>query len=370
MKTDISKVAIFISFSGQGGVEHMVSNLARGLLDKGIEVEIILVKARGDHLSNIPKNIKVVSLGAKHTFTSLFKLANYLKNAQPDALLAAKDRAIKVAVLARIISRQKFFLGGRLGTTVSAALKGKSRLRKWLWYSSMKLFYRGVDRIIAVSQGVADDVMDITGLSGQRVTVVRNPVWRPELAARANEKAGHPWLDSIDSPVIIGAGRLTRQKDFPTLIRAFAQVRTARPCKLIIMGEGNLRASLEALAETLGVAEDVSLPGFIANPYAFLSRASLFVLSSAWEGSPNVLTEALALGVPVVSTDCPSGPVEILDRGRYGKLVKIGDVTALTSAMNEALDHPLDPELLKQAVKEYNIDTCAEGYLKALIPDI
>ena len=344
----------------------MVSNLARGLLDKGLHVDIVLVKARGDHLAGIPKEVNVVSLGARHTFTSLFKLANYLRKSRPDAVLAAKDRAIKVAVLARIISRTKFKLAGRLGTTVSAALKGRGWFKKFLWYSSMRLFYRGVDKIIAVSRGVADDVLRITQLPPDRVTVVRNPVWRPELAEHAAKPAEHPWFGDSHIPVILGAGRLTRQKDFPTLIRAFTQLRKQMPCRLIIMGEGNLRPELEALASRLGVAEDVALPGFIANPYSFLSNSKLFVLSSRWEGSPNVLTEALVLGVPVVSTDCPSGPTEILENGRYGKLVTIGDVDAMAQAMKETLSNPLKPEVLKQAVKEYTMETSTLGYLKAL----
>jgi glycosyltransferase involved in cell wall biosynthesis len=359
-------IAIFISFSGQGGVEHMVSNLARGFLEQGFHVDIVLVKARGDHLASIPKAVNIVSLGAKHTYTSLFKLSGYLKQSRPDAVLAAKDRAIKVAVLARIISRTRFKLAGRLGTTVSAALKGRGWFKKFLWYSSMRLFYRGVDRIIAVSQGVADDVSGITHLPPDRITVIRNPVWRPELAERAARPAEHPWFGDPHIPVILGAGRLTRQKDFPTLIRAFAQLRKQIPCKLIIMGEGNLRTELEALASELGIVEDFALPGFITNPYSFLSRSKLFVLSSAWEGSPNVLTEALALGIPVVSTNCPSGPVEILEGGRYGKLVTIGDVAAMAEAMKETLNNPLDPALLKQAVNEYTLEKSVASYLKVL----
>ena len=165
---------------------------------------------------------------------------------------------------------------------------------------------------------------------------------------------------------VLGIGRLTRQKDFPTLIRAFAVVRRQRPLRLIILGEGRDRAALEQLAAREGVGADVALPGFQANPYAWLARARLFVLSSAWEGSPNALTEAMALGVQVVATDCRSGPRELLDAGRYGQLVPVGDAEALAGAMREALDHPLPPEILKSAVRDYAAETSARRYLEVL----
>ena len=344
----------------------MITNLARGFVQTGYKVDLVLVKSLGEHIASIPKEVNLVELGSKHTFTSLPKLISYLKKARPTAMLAAKDRAIKVAVLARIFSGIEFRLVGRLGTTVSAALEGKSRLKKLIWYNTMRMFYRGVDKIIAVSRGVADDVLNITGLPRDRVCVVHNPVWRPEIMQLANEPVEHPWFDESAIPIILGAGRLTRQKDFPTLLRAFAKLHQQRPCRLIILGEGQLRSPLQQLAEELGFENDFALPGFVKNPYAYLSRSSVFVLSSLWEGSPNVLTEALALGIPVVATDCPSGPVELLAHGKYGELVAMGDIDGLAQAIARTLDHPHPPEFLKQAVKEYTVEASTKGYLKAL----
>jgi glycosyltransferase involved in cell wall biosynthesis len=166
--------------------------------------------------------------------------------------------------------------------------------------------------------------------------------------------------------VIVGAGRLQRQKDFPTLIRAFGLVRGEHPCRLIILGDGSGRSRLEGLAAELDLDADVDMPGFQANPYPFMARADLFVLSSAWEGSPNVLTEAMALGTPVVSTDCPSGPHELLDGGRFGPLVPVGDPQALARAMIETLEQPLPAHSLKSAVAEYNQDRSARRYLEAM----
>ena len=359
------RIAIFISFSGQGGVERMVTQLAGGLLARGYAVDMVAAKMDEEQAVRLPDGVRLIQLGAAHTWTSLPGLVRYLRRERPDALLAAKDRAIRVAVLARLLTGYPRHLAGRLGTTVSAALEGGSPLKRRIWYGGMRLFFRGADRLVAVSEGVAEDVRRITGLGDDRVVVVRNPVITPELAPRAAESPSHPWFTE-PTPIILGAGRLTRQKDFPTLLRAFATVRRGRPCRLVLLGEGRGRASLEALARELGIAEDVDLPGFQPNPYPFIAGAALFVLSSRWEGSPNVLTEALALGTPVVATDCPSGPREILQGGRYGPLVSMGDDAALAAAIKRTLDAPLPAAKLKEAVSEYTLEASTEGYLRAL----
>jgi glycosyltransferase involved in cell wall biosynthesis len=230
----------------------------------------------------------------------------------------------------------------------------------------MRLIYRWADRVIAVSQGVAEDTLRITGLPPERVTVVHNPVITPALYEQSRAPCGHPWIEEPDRPVVLAAGRLTRQKDFATLIRAFARVRDRRSCRLIVLGEGGLRGELERLAERLGVTPDLDMPGFTPNPYAFMRRAHLFVLSSAWEGSPNVLTEALALGTPVVATDCPSGPREILDGGRIAPLVPVGDHQALAAAMGTVLGAPPAREGLRAAAADYTAAASARRYLEAL----
>ena len=361
-----NRICIFISFSGQGGVELMVTNLAQGFLDAGLDVDMVLVKTHGEHIKAIPAGVRTIELAARHTWTGLTGLARYIRQEQPTAILAAKDRAIRVAVLARRLAGSSAPLVGRLGTTISAALEGKSRIRKLVWFGGMRLFYRRVDRLVAVSEGVADDIRRITRLSDDRIMVVRNPVVTPSLYKLAREPSPHPWLNNSDLPVILSVGRLTRQKDFTTLIRAFAFLRRSQECRLIILGEGRDRASLENLTRDLRLSDDIVLPGFTGNPYSFIARCSLFVLSSRWEGSPNALTESLALGIPVVSTDCPSGPREILQGGRYGKLVPVGDHEALASAMAVTMDDHLPSQVLKEAVSEYTVSKSAEGYLEAL----
>jgi len=366
-KQKAPRIAVFASFSGKGGVERMLVNLCEGLLAAGCAVDLVLVKSKSEHLQGLSPGVNVVKLKSSHTFGSVFGLAAYLRRVRPDAMLAAKDRAGRTAIAARRLSGVPTRIVFRLGTTLSAALEGKSPLRKWLWYLPMRLIYPAADGIVAVSGGVADDLSQITGLPPERFQVIPNPVITPRLAEMAREEVDHPWLSKGELPVVLGVGRLTRQKDFPTLVRAFARVREKTPCRLILLGEGRDRQALEALAADLGVKEDVDLPGFAPNPYAWLSRASLFVLSSAWEGSPNALTEALALGTPVVSTDCPSGPREILAGGRVAPLVPVGDVEQMARAMEKVLAEPPGREALVGAAEAYTVENSSRRYLELLM---
>jgi glycosyltransferase involved in cell wall biosynthesis len=364
---DRPRIGVFVSFSGTGGVERMVLNLCEGLVALGCRVDLLQVKARSKHLEQLPALVHIRKLKAEHTLTSLPALVRYLKTERPDALLAAKDRANQIAVLAKKTAGVPTRVVVRMGTNVSAALAGKNRWRKLFWYLPMRLIYRSADAVVAVSQGVARDMARITGRPASDIRIIRNPVITPRIFRLAREPAPHPWLVKGGEPVIVGIGRLTRQKDFPTLIRAFAAVRKKLPCRLIILGEGKDRDDLEHLAKRLSQSEQIAMPGFVENPYAYLKRAAMFVLSSAWEGSPNALTEALALGVPVVATNCPSGPREILKDGTIGRLVPVGDSDALAEAMLATLSSPPDETLLKSAVREYTAEVSSLRYLHLLL---
>jgi glycosyltransferase involved in cell wall biosynthesis len=365
--TQSPDIALLVSFSGTGGVEHMILNLVNALAEKGTCVDLLLIKTDSSHLQRLHPSIKRIDLGAKHTLTSLMPLVNYLKQTHPPCLLAAKDRAGRIAVIARALARvTETRLGLRLGTNLTAAFSHKSPWRMWLRRLPIRLLYPRIDTIIAVSEGVRQDTIKVSGVVPERVHVVRNPVITARLSEATAAPPPHPWLTQDDTPVLLGVGRLTRQKDFPTLIRAFAQLRQSRPCRLIILGEGHQRKSLESLARELDVAQDLALPGFTSNPYVYMRHANLFVLSSRWEGSPNVLTEAMALGTPVISTDCPSGPNELLDQGRIAPLVPMGDWRRLADTMAHVLDQPMAPESLQDAVREYNAETSAKRYLEIL----
>lgn len=361
------RIAIFASFSGTGGVERMLLNLAEGLVALGCLVDLLVIKSSSRHLESMPQGVNIIHLRANHTWSSLPELAGYLRRVRPTALLAAKDRANQAAILARRLSGTPARLGVRMGTHTSAAITGKGRVRKVLWNLPIRLLYRQADEIVAVSAGVKEDLVRITGLPPEKITVIANPAVSTRIYSLAGAENPHPWFDDTAIPVILGAGRLTRQKDFPTLVRAFAKVQAVRAARLIILGDGNDREKLMALARTLRVERRVDLPGFTPNPYAYLSRASLFVLSSIWEGSPNILTEALALGTPAVATDCPSGPREILRNGAVGRLAPVGDADALATAMLATLSAPPDEARLKSAVRQYTVEFSSRCYLNLLL---
>lgn len=344
----------------------MVINLAEGLLSLGCNVELLCIRQDSPHLKQLSSDIKIISLGVRHALQAILPLASYLRKNKPDGLIAAKDRAGQAAVLARLLSGVQTRLVIRIGTTVSASIQGKSLLQKWAWHLPMRMFYPHTDRIIAVSQGVARDIRNITGLDEKQVIAVPNPVIHSRMYELAQEKTDHAWLDSPELPVILGMGRLTRQKDFHTLMRSFALLQRQLPSRLVIVGRGRDEASLKRLAQDLSVQERVSFAGWTSNPYAFMSKASLFILSSRWEGSPNVLTEAMALGTPCVATDCPSGPSELLTGELRRHLVPVEDHEAMAKAMLDTLRNPPLPQHLKEAVKPYEIQNSAQQYLNAL----
>ena len=371
MPAPTDRIAIFASFSGQGGVERMLVHLIQGFCDQGYAVDLLLVRSSSAALEQLPDSVRCIPLRPAHTLLATFALARWLRRERPQVLLAVKDRAGRAAVIGRALARTRTRLVLRLGTNLSAALSGSSLAQRWLRLTPIRLLYPRIEQIVAVSEGVAEDTAQIARLTRSQIHVIRNPVITPRLAELAAAPCPHPWLaETATIPVIIGAGRFQRQKDFPSLVRAFGLARQQRSCRLLILGGGRGRRAVEDLATRLGLQlgpdGDLDLPGFQTNLYAWLARADLFVLSSAWEGSPNVLTEALALGIPSVSTDCPSGPRELLANGRYGRLVPVGDSEAMANAMLQTLEAPLPPSTLKQAVVDYTQATSASAYLDAM----
>jgi len=363
----MKKLAVLASFSGEGGVERMLLNLVTEFCRRDLHIDLLSIKTSSQHLQDLPSVVRQIHLRGSHALTSIPGLRRYFASQTPDALLVAKDRAGRAALVARGLAGQHFPVVIRLGTNLSAALQRKNAFQRWLRLQPMRWLYPLVDKVVAVSEGVAADVQHTTGLSRDRIVVLRNPVVTPRLKELAEAACPHAWLAPAHAtPVIVGAGRLTTQKDFPSLVQAFASLRDRRPARLIILGEGEHRADIARLVQQLNLRDAVLLPGFQANPYAWMGRADLFVLSSRWEGSPNVLTEALALGVPAVATDCPSGPSEILAQGRFGPLVSVGDVDGLALAMQQVLDRPLPAVVLQQAVADYVVESSASRYLETL----
>ena len=247
---------------------------------------------------------------------------------------------------------------------LSIQLAAVPSIRNRLVVKLARWFLGSADAAICVSQGLADDFIKNTEMPPQKTHVVYNPVVFPEYDQAAREPISHPWFAPGNEPVILAVGRLVVQKDYPTLLRAFSIVNKKRPVHLLILGEGQERDRLEALIQELGISENVQMPGFVKNPYAYMARARLLVLSSRWEGFGNVLAEALASGTPVVSTDCKSGPGEILAEGRFGRLVPVGDAQALAAAMLETLQTPPDQAMLRQRAQDFTLEKSVKEYLR------
>ncbi len=352
-----------------GGITTNLFNLSNEFNRRGVYVEIIAFPPKNTPLSTprLAPDIRVVAFKAKHKSGQLMKLSRYLKTSRPDALFAAGHRYNLLAAWSKRITGDATRVVLSVRNNVSRGLEGENMINTWLRWRSISRFYPWADGISAVSRGVADDLTAHTRIRPEQVQTLFNPVVTPLLYERAEAPLDHPWFSPDEPPVILGIGRLERQKDFGVLIRAFAEVRLQQDCRLMILGEGPLRPKLEALVAELGLKEDVALPGFVENPYAYLLRAGLFVLSSLFEGLPTVLIEAMALKVPVVATDCPSGPREILEEGRYGPLVPMGNATALAGAMLKTLATPLDPTALQRRAARFGGDGVIEAHLRYLL---
>lgn len=358
-------IAFFLPSVRAGGAQRVIVNLAQGITERGLPVDVVLAAADGAFLDQLPPAVRLVDLRAGRLARSLVPLTSYLRRERPRVLVSSMSHANLIAIWAAKLAGRATPVVVTVHTTISQATTGVGRLEARLWPYMVRAFYPWAAGVVAVSRGAADDLARTSGVPRERVRVIYNPVITPALLQLARETPDHPWFGPEQPPIILGVGRLTLAKDFPTLIRAFAEVRRRRPVRLVILGEGEERAKLEALVNELGLADDVSLPGFRENAGAYMARAALFVLSSVWEGLPGALIEALAMGARVVSTDCPSGPREILQDGRLGALVPVGDAAALAEAMIAALDRPAGTPLV-DALLPFTSDTAVDQYLRLI----
>jgi glycosyltransferase involved in cell wall biosynthesis len=363
--TSSRPVAFFLPSLNGGGAERVIINLAQGMTERGLQVDLVLAAAEGPFLDQLPPSVRLVDLHAPRVLRSLGPLAGYLRREQPRVLISSMNYANLIALWAARLAQRGTPVVVTVHTTLSQSRPQQARLSAALGRYLLRTFYPWASSVVAVSRGAADDLARASGLPRALVDVVYNPVITPAGLAAAKQVPDHPWFAPGQPPVILGVGRLTQQKDFPTLIRAFAEVRRRRAARLMILGEGEDRPGLTALAVELGVADDVALPGFRDNAMAYMSRSRLFVLSSAWEGLPTVLIEALAAGTRVVSTDCPSGPREILQDGRLGALVPVGDAAALAEAMLDALENPAAP-LPSDALTPFTKEAAVDHYLRLI----
>lgn len=361
-------IAIFLSALSGGGAERAMVNLANRLVELDIETHMVLGRREGPYLELLDPRVEIVDLGVHRMLQSLLPLNAYMRSARPAVLMPALAHTHVIAVIGRLLFRWPVRLVLSVQNTAmsSAGSKGSwmQRNRKRL----VRLLYGYADHRIAISQGVADEVRLLVGARADPITVIHNPVVTPTFYEQLKAEPEHPWFQDKSVPLLLAVGRLNLQKDYPTMLAAFARLRAGRPARLMILGKGEMQAELENLTRKLGIDRDVHFAGFVGNPYACMREARLFVLSSQWEGLANVIAEALACGTPVVSTDCPSGPAEILNNGEFGWLAPVSDVEALARAMGQALDTPPDRARLKARGGDFDVESTADRYLDILVP--
>jgi glycosyltransferase involved in cell wall biosynthesis len=357
-------VAFFLKSLNAGGAERVAIKLAIEMRRNGYAPIFVLVNSSvcpsGDLSTLLPSDIEVVDLCSRRTASSLIGLARLLRRRRPTALISFLPQPNLVAICARRLAHVDTPIIISLHNTLSLELSNS-----WIERLAHRLIAPMADRIVSVSRGVAEDMVSCAGYRRERIEVIPNPVVGRDLTELAAADVDHPFFNST-IPVFVGVGRLVPQKDFAILLQAFRHLRKKCMARLALIGDGPLRATLEETATGLGLQDDVALLGFRKNPYPFIKRAAALVLSSRYEGFGNVLVEALALGTAVVSTDCPHGPAEILDHGRFGRLVPVGDAEAMASAMWQVLNCPTPQGLSVERASSFTVSRIGRRYLELI----
>lgn len=358
-------ISLLLTDSGEGGVERMLINTASGLAGMGFKVSLIAATREVRYLDDLSADTEVITLPDRRLVPALER---YMRHSSVTHAISGKlkdDALLAAAKDSGGLSTQIYFrVGNPLGHRASA--RARNRFGRWLKIQRLRRLYRKPDGCIAVSKGIRDDLIASLGVPAEKVHVLPNPVVADSLYSKSRLPLEHPWFPALETPLIVGVGGLRRQKGFLFLLEAFSLLRSQRPCRLLIVGEGHQRRRLLTKAEELGVSEDVDLAGWLENPYPYMRGATVFALSSEWEGFGNVIVEACALGTPVVATDCPVGPREILGKTDAGRLVPFGDVHGFSQALNEIIERPPDLGEIKKLAEPYRLEESAAKYADAL----
>lgn len=359
------EIALFVGSLEGGGAERAMLDIGRGLAERGFVVDLVLVRATGPYLEDVPDSVRVVDLNRRGLLATLPALVNYLRRRRPSVLLSTLTTCNVAALLAGLQLRRHLAVIVRLASHFSMDYKTRTRQAR-IAMAVERTLWRFADAVVTNSCAVAVDLKRIAPGISPRVRVIRNPVVWPGLPARAAERVDHPWMCDDEVPVLLAAGGLRPVKDHATLLRAFALVAGERTARLVIIGDGAERDRLLALSRELGIASRVELPGFQHNPFAWMARARVFVMSSISEAAPNVLVQAMACGTTVVGTDCP-GVREILGHGAWGALTPVGDHAALATAISEAMDNPMAPSELIGRASDFSAEASISGYEDAIV---
>lgn len=349
--TDLDRSRLHIAFYlpslRGGGAERVMVTLANGFAARGHRVDLVTAKAGGPYRSEVAPGVRVVDFNKGRSLASFFPLVRYLRRERPDAMLSALSHTNIIAILARKLARTPLRLVVSEHSAPSHSLSGKGAAA--LIRTLVRSLYPQADAVVCVSNAARQDFCKMFDLPSHKVHCIYNPLDVGRVREMAKQPIAHDAFPRNGAPVIVAVGRLTAAKDYPNLLRAFAKLRAQRTARLIILGVGEEEENLKTLSSELGLDNEVVFVSFQENPFAWIRASDLYVLSSRWEGLPGALLEALACGARVVSTDCPTGPREILEDGKWGSLVPVNDPGALALTMAAALDDPSPPDSVRRA---------------------
>lgn len=367
------RITLFLPSLRGGGAENVLVRIANYLATHmDYRIDLVVATAEGPLRKKLQPEVRLIDLGRRRVVHTVIPLSFYLRRERPNVLLSTMTHTNVVAAAAIYLSgRRCMRFVVREANYFSKLRHHARRFNEKMSLVLARWVYERVDKLIAPSADMAGDLQETLGLPKGKVAVIYNPVEVEQIHSLANEEVRHPWLNNKNStPVILSVGRLEAQKGFDILLQAVAEVRKNRAVRLIILGEGKQRPALLRLCDELGIADSVEMPGFVDNPYPYMRQASLYVLSSNYEGMPNVLIEALALGTPIVSTDCPSGPREVLRNGDFGLLVPVGDPRAMAAAILTVLDAPerygMTPEREAWVRQNFALEQVVQKYLHVM----
>lgn len=393
------RVAFFIGTLAGGGAERVVINLTGEFVRYGIETDLLVTKFKGPLATSVPDGVNVIELeksgklkvlkyilklpisnwfiaskwllsGEAKVISRLPALLNYVNNTRPHAILSTLDAVNIVSLWTKYISNQDTIYIVRQAIFQSQELMySHGFFETKLLPVLAKRWYSTADKIVCVSKEMAKDLKSYCDVHQNKLITIYNPVHIGKIIRLSGEKINHPWLINKTVPVILAVGRMVKQKNYPVLFRAVKKIRGYHKVKLIVLGQGPEQKKLEQLSKDLELDDSIDMLGHVSNPYQYMARADLFVLSSSWEGLPNVILEALACGCKVVSTNCRSGPKEILDHGKYGTLVSVDDVDALSQGIVDSLKVDIDKKILRDRAAEFDLSIASSQYLKCIMGD-
>lgn len=374
MSNDSKRICFFLENLYGGGAERSMLTTAIGFKERGYAVDLLLISASGPYRKDVPEGIHIIESGIYRykltLFILFFKLVRYILLNKPDAIISALTLCNVQLMLAKMVTRNNVKCLMTIRNIEDPELSKKKRtfqIYEHAVLSRMQIFFSSyADKIVTVSLGLANYVKSNYPGSNDRVVTIYNPVYSADIIAKSNEYIDGNCFDYKEMPIVITSGRLHPDKNYSTLINAIKKVHQKKLVRLIILGDGDLRNELHELINTLGLQEYVEMLGFKDNPYAYMSRSDVFVLSSNHEGFGRVLVEAMACGCPVVSTDCPSGPREILEDGKWGRLVPTGDYNSMAEAIIETIDNPIPKNLLVARAKCFSIERAVDEYERVI----